>query len=177
MLSFPVFTIRQSPLVLVTDKHKLGTLNNIRNLNLRVFFFKLTHIQQPQKYPFQGLGWIDMCEILANMRTLRHLRISILQKRFNWEFEHEEQSRSEQLVRQLLEPLKAINLAGQGGTFEIVTQGWKVPDVLDDDVPLVVMQEPQAGDLPSKVFEGCIPSFSELMNMPWPMMLKNSRRR
>ncbi|KAL9639345.1 MAG: hypothetical protein Q9164_000980 [Protoblastenia rupestris] len=44
-----------------------------------------------------------------------------------------------QLADEFLEPLKAVKVSG--GQFDVVTQGWRVPHKLTDDMPFRILFE------------------------------------
>ncbi len=54
------------------------------------------------------------------------------------------------MVAELLDPLKAIKVDA-GGTFDIITIGWKVPRELGDDLPFRLRCEDEPPECPSEV--------------------------
>ena len=174
MLSVPLYTIQYSPRILVTDISNLGTLNHIRNLNLCIYFFKFPQYRPSADLPYNMDGWIRICRTLSSMTSLRFLCVYILQERFNWYFKVQSQERSAKLVRQLLEPLESIKVAEKGGRFDVITQGWRVPYVLNENLPFNVIQErlPPLTDLAHRTLElGEVSqsSYLKLVSMPWPV--------
>ncbi len=172
MLSVPMFTMCQAPRIFVTDNLRLGTLTRIRNLNLSVYFFNFPQFELPSDAPYNMPGWMQVCRTLASMTSLRYLCIFILQERFLWSFKFQSYDKNVELVSELLEPLKSIKMA-QGGRFDVITQGWRVPYKLSDDLPFRVIQErpPSLTDLANRTLElGHVSqsSYIKLASMPWP---------
>ena len=177
MLSCPVFTMQRPQRVLVMDQNKLGTLNGICNLILRVRFRKLNHFERPEKYPFEGKGWTDMCQTLATMKKLQHLRISIVSERFNWWFAHQDQSRSEEQIRKLLWPLNSIGQSGSIKFFVVVAQGWKLPFPLHYDVPFKFEEYTQEESIKfSASDDSHTPWDAQMLQMSWSGMYKSNRK-
>jgi len=172
MLSVPLFTVCQAPRIFVTDNLRLGTLIQIRNLNLSIFFFDFPQFGLPSDAPYNMPGWIQVCSTLVSMTSLRYLCIFILQEHFMRSFELQSHARNVELVSELLEPLKSIKMA-RGGRFDVITQGWRVPYELSDDLPFRVIQErpPSLTDLANRTLElGHVSqsSYLKLASMPWP---------
>ncbi len=173
MLSVPLYTIKMPIRMFVNDNAKLGTLMHIRNLNLQVFFSDFPQFRSAWQYPYNKPGWVQTCQILASMTSLRYLRITMLQGSFSRSFDTYSQERNAENVNELLEPLKSIDIASRGGSFEVVTQGWRVPHELPNDLPFRVIQErpPSEAELANRTLELGISSQSEyvkMVSMPWP---------
>ena len=147
MLSVPLYTMRQPLRIFITDFDKLGTLWNIRNLSLGISFFDF-----PRSHDM--LDWLFLCKILSIMSNLRYLSVNIMLKYIAWHSKLRSQRRHTKLAIELLEPSKWIKLP-EGGRFDVITQGWKVPYQLGDDVPFRVIQEssPSLADLATRTRE------------------------
>jgi len=172
MLSVPLFTVSETPRIFVTDKLRLGTLIQIRNLSLSMFFPQFPQFEPPSEAPYNMPGWIQVCRTLASMTSLRYLCIFILQDDFMRDFKFQSHDRDVELVSELLEPLRTIKMA-RGGRFDVITQGWRVPYELSDDLPFRVIQErpPPLANLANRTLElGHVSqsSYLKLASMPWP---------
>ena len=172
MLSVPLFTRRQPNRILVTDNQKLGTLLSVRNLTLSIYFLGFPQNRPPEKAPYNMAGWIQVCDQLAAMTSLRYLCINIRQEQFFHYPDPHSQMKSMKHVRELLKPLESIKIA-EGGCFDVVTQGWKVPYEIDDGLPFRLIQErpPSPTDLATRTLElgdFSQSSYIKMTSMPWP---------
>ncbi len=129
MLSIPLFTVQSPYTAIVTNNARMGTLNNIRNLNMSFSFYHLPHRQ-----PCEDLDrWSRTCQILGSMSNLRFLCIYILQYNSDSSFQTQHPEQTEEQVRWLLKPLDSIrNVKDKGGRFDVITAGWTVPFVVDE---------------------------------------------
>lgn len=113
------------------------------------------------------------------MTSLRYLCILIMQKRFVEYFERHSQHENIDVVGELLRPLKTIKIP-EGGVFDVITQGWKVPDGAADDSPFRVIQEtPPVAQLMSRTHElgeFSQDSYVKLASMPWPLVTRPDRQ-
>ncbi len=172
MLSVPLFTISQASRVLVTNSLRLGTLLHIRNLRLNCFFFDFPQFGGPESAPWNMPGWIQTCHTISSMRSLRYLCVFITQESFSWWFRIQPHEKSVELIRELLEPLRSIEIP-LGGCFDVITQDWKLPYELSDDMPFRLIQEspPSLVDLASRTMElGHVSqdAYVKLTSMPRP---------
>ena len=151
MLAVPLFTVHHVHRIFVTDCSKLGTLIHIRNLNLSIGLFdSLNFFCERHNTP----GWIQACRTLSSMTSLRYLCVLIMRELFSAKSEYHLRNRSAELVRQLMEPLESIKMA-EGGRFDIICHGWRVPYELSDDLPFRVIQKgpPPLTDLANRTQE------------------------
>ncbi len=155
------------------DRPRLGTFIHIRNLSMSRYFGTFPQLLWPPIEPYTMSGWIKLCNTLASMTSLRYLCIFIMQKRFAEHFETHTQQENINIVAELLKPLRSINIP-EGGVFDVIAQGWKVPNGAADDSPFRVIQErpPPVSDLMSRTHE--LGDFSQdayvkLASMPWPL--------
>ncbi len=174
MLSIPLYTVSHAPRIFVEDRPRLGTFIHIRNLSMSMYFWTFPQFMFPGIEPYTMSGWIKICNTLASMTNLRYLCILIMQKCFGEHFERHSQHENANIVGGLLRPLRSIKLS-EGGVFDVIAQGWKVPDGAVDQSPFRVIQErpPPVADLMSRTHE--LGEFSQhsyvkLASMPWPLV-------
>lgn len=98
-------------------------LSHIRSLQLRVAFYRLPQLDD--SWPNEMATWESFCSTLSNMEHLHFLRIYIHQDYFF--VEPRDGSLVAKNVAGLLEPLKAIDVKGKEGAFE-VSIGWRLTD-------------------------------------------------
>ena len=173
MLSVPLFTVQRSTRILLVDSRKLGTLVHVRNLSLGVYFFNFPQYAPAHRAPYNMSGWIQICDILASMSSLRYLCVNISQEQFFRYTDPHSQMKSMKLARELLKPLESIKMA-EGGRFDVITQGWKVPYEIHDDLPFRLIQErpPSLTDLATRTLElgdFSQSSYIKMTSMPWPI--------
>lgn len=146
------------------EEEDIEAIMNLKSTNARSSIYAtVSIIELPNSLP----------DLKGGVPTLRYLCIFIMQERFGFNFEVQSQDRSAKLVGELLEPLKFIQMA-QGGRFDVITQGWRVPYELSDILPFRVVQErpPPLTDLANRTLElGDISqsSYLKLASIPWPL--------
>lgn len=174
MLSIPSYTVSHAPRIFVEDRPRLGTFIHIRNLSMSMYFWTFPQFMFPEIEPYTMSGWIKTCNTLASMISLRYLCISIMQERFAEHFERHSQHENANIVGGLLRPLRSIKIP-EGGVFDVIAQGWKVPNGAVVDSPFRVIQErpPPVADLMSRTHElgeFSQDSYVKLASMPWPLV-------
>ena len=148
MLSIPHYTLFNPARVLVADNAKLHSFRHIRNLHLAEYFHCFPQDDAPERISWSWTDWLIICRVLASMPKLRCLRITIrVSDRVRFEIGHRPE-RSAELIVEMLEPLKAVDVSGGGerrgkGVFDLITQDWRMPCQLDDGYPFrVLLEEP-----------------------------------
>lgn len=172
MLSIPLFTISEARTVLVDHYARLGTFNHIRNLIIGQCLY-LPHDDMLPIIPYSSYNWDQVCNTLASMTSLRYLCITIMQTNLIEYFQTHSQHENINLVADFLSPMKRIKIS-EGGVFDVIAQGWRIPDGAADDVPFKVVQEkpPSVDDLRSRtdaLGEFSHSSYVRLASMPWPL--------
>lgn len=173
MLSIPLYTVSEAHTVFVDHYARLGTFNHIRNLTMGQYFYTPPDDAFPQIYPHSSYGWDKACATLASMTSLRYLCIYVIQRNVVEYFQTHSQHENVKLVADLLNPMKPIKVS-EGGVFDVIAQGWTVPDGAADDMPFRVVQEkpPTVTDLRSRtqeLGEFSHNSYVKLASMPWPL--------
>lgn len=176
MLSTPLYTVNHGQRIFVEDRPRLGTFIHIRNLSLSMYFWDFPQFNYPGIEPYTMPGWVKMCNTLASMTSLRYLCILIRQERFGEHFKSHSQHENATIVSSLLRPLRSIKLP-EGGVFDVITQGWKVPDGALDHSPFKIIQErpPPVADLVNRTHE--LGEFSQdsyvrLVSMSWQKLTR-----
>lgn len=119
LYSDPTFTIWQPDLLLTIPSKSALFLSRVRSLHFRVAYYRFPQLDPS---PQSGMAiWRKICFALSNMDNLHNLRVHIHQEYFF--VEPRDLSVTAEYVTGLLEPLKAINIKGKDGVFE-VTIGW-----------------------------------------------------
>lgn len=181
MLSIPLYTICETRRVLVDDRPRLGTFIHIRNLTIGQCFYTP---EQSMRYgtclipiwPYRSTKWSEICNTLASMTSLRYLCIFIMQKNVIEYFQTHSEHENVNFVAEFLKPLKSIRIP-EGGVFDVVAQGWTIPEGAVGDAPFKVIQErpPSVADLQSRTHElgeFSQGSYMKLASMPWPLRTK-----
>ncbi len=148
MLSIPHYTLFNPERVLVVDNTRLHSFRHIRNLHLAEYFHCFPQDDTPERASWLWTDWLIICRVLASMPKLRYLCITIgVSDRVRFEIGHRPE-RSAELIVEMLEPLKAVDVSGGGeqrgkGVFDLITQDWRMPCQLDDGYPFrVLLEEP-----------------------------------
>lgn len=148
MLSIPHYTLFNPERVLVVDNTRLHSFRHIRNLHIAEYFHCFPQDDTPERASWLWTDWLIICRVLASMPKLRYLCITIgVSDRVRFEIGHRPE-RSAELIVEMLEPLKAVDVSGGGeqrgkGVFDLITQDWRMPCQLDDGYPFrVLLEEP-----------------------------------
>ena len=149
MLSIPHYTLFNPSRVLVVDNARLHSFRQIRNLHVAEYFYRFPQNETPERESWMWTDWLIVCRVLASMPKLRYLRITIsVSAQVRFEIGHRPQ-RSGELIVEMLEPLKAIDVSGGSeqkgeGVFDLITQDWRIPFQLEDGYPFRISVEETA---------------------------------